>query len=99
MSVEAERERMEIQIEGVFDVAAAQRLAAVLDDAPHADMRINMTRVRVFHDAGVALLGQAIARRSAPTAVMGLHEHHLRLLRYLGIECGDANLAAGVELA
>ncbi len=30
--------------------------------------------------------------------MLGLHEHHLRLLRYLGIECGGANLAAGVEL-
>ncbi len=98
MTVEAEPVRTEIQIEGVFDIAAARRLAAALDDAHYADVRIDLTRVREFHDFGVALLAQTIAGRSAPTAVIGLHEHHLRLLRHLGIECGGANLAAGVEL-
>ena len=69
-----------------------------LDDMLYADVRIDLTRVREFHDFGVALLAQSIAGRHAPTAVLGLQEHHLRLLRYLGIDCGDANLAAGVEL-
>ncbi len=46
----------------------------------------------------VHLLAKTIAMRRAPTAVLGLHEHHLRLLRYLGIDCAGANLAAGVEL-
>lgn len=98
MTIDAERGRTVIRLDGVFDVAAAQRLATTLDDAGYADVRIDMTRVREFHDFGVALLAQTIAGRRAPTAVMGLHEHHLRLLRYLGIECGGANLAAGVEL-
>jgi hypothetical protein len=98
MTVEAERGRTVIRLEGVFDVPAAQRLAATLDDAGYAEVRIDMTRVREFHDFGVALLAKSIALRRAPTAVLGLHEHHLRLLRYLGIECGGANLAAGVEL-
>jgi hypothetical protein len=98
MNVEAERGRTVIRLEGTFDVPAAQRLAATLMDAGHADVRIDMTRVREFHDLSVALLARAIATRRAPTAVLGLQEHHLRLLRYLGIECGGANLAAGVEL-
>jgi hypothetical protein len=87
------------QMDGVFDVPAARRLAAELDDAPFASVRIDLTRVREFHDFGVALLAQHIAGRRAPTAVMGLQEHHLRLLRYLRIDCVGANLTAGVELA
>jgi hypothetical protein len=98
MTVEGQRGRTVIRLEGVFDVPAAERLASTLVDAGYADVRIDMTRVREFHDFGVALLAKTIADRRAPTAVLGLQEHHLRLLRYLGIECGGANLAAGVEL-
>jgi hypothetical protein len=97
MSVNLERERTVIRLEGVFDVPAARRLAAELDGETYGEVRIDMTRVREFHDFGVALLAQTIAGRSAPTAVVGLHEHHLRLLRYLGIETGG-NLSAGVEV-
>ncbi len=88
-----------IRMDGIFDVPAAQRLARELDAMVYADVRIDLTRVREFHDFGVALLAQSIAGRRAPTAVLGLHDHHLRLLRYLGIDCGDANLSAGVDLA
>ena len=98
MTVEEERERTIIRMDGVFDVPAAREVAEKLDEAGYAEVRIDLTRVREFHDFGVALLAQTIATRRAPTAVLGLREHHLRLLRYLGIECGDANLAAGVEI-
>ncbi len=99
MTVEAERERTIIRLDGIFDVPAARELAGKLDEAGYAEVRIDLTRVREFHDFGVALLAQTISSRRAPTAVLGLHEHHLRLLRYLGIDCSGANLAAGVELA
>jgi hypothetical protein len=98
MDVAAERERTVITLDGVFDIPAARRLAARLDAAGPIEVRIDLTRVREFHDFGVALLARTISCRAAPTAVLGLHEHHLRLLRYLGIECGGSNLAAGVEL-
>jgi hypothetical protein len=94
----AEAGKTVIRIDGVFDVPAARRLAEVLVDAGYAEVRIDLTRVREFHDFGVALLAQSIASRTAPTAVLGLQEHHLRLLRHLGIDCGCANLTAGVEL-
>jgi hypothetical protein len=88
-----------IRREGIFDVPAAQALARELDDLRLSQVRIDLTHVREFHDFGVALLAQAIAGRRAPTAVLGLHEHHLRLLHYLGIDCGAANLCAGVDLS
>jgi hypothetical protein len=98
MTVTDERERTVIRLEGVFDVPAARQLAARLDDVVFGEVRIDLTRVREFHDFGVALLAQSIAGRQAPTAVLGLHEHHLRLLRYLGIDCSGANFTAGIEL-
>jgi hypothetical protein len=99
MSAEPARARTVIAVDGIFDVAAARRLARELDDMRFAEVRIDLTRVREFHDFGVALLAESIAGRRAPTSVLGLHEHHLRLVRYLGIDCGAANLSAGVELA
>jgi hypothetical protein len=98
MTVNVDRERTVIRLEGVFDVSAAKRLAAELDAEGYGEVRIDMTRVREFHDFGVALLAQSIAGRRSPTALVGLHEHHLRLLRYLGIELGGANLTAGIEV-
>jgi ABC-type transporter Mla MlaB component len=88
-----------MEIDGVFDVSAAKQLARELDEMAYAEVRIDLTRVREFHDFGVALLANTIAGRRAPTTVIGLHEHHLRLLRYLGIDCGSANLSAGVDVA
>ena len=88
-----------IQIDGVFDVPAARRLASALDDAGYADVRIDLTRVREFHDFGVALLAQSIAGRRAPTAVLGLHEHHLRLLSTWASTAAARTSRAGVELA
>jgi hypothetical protein len=98
MSANTAASRTVIRMDGTFDVPAARRLAQELDQNRFADVRIDLTRVREFHDFGVALLAESIAGRHAPTAVMGLQEHHLRLLRYLGIDCAGANLSAGVEL-
>ncbi len=98
MSTSVAEGRTVIRMDGIFDVPAARRLALELEDMRFSDVRIDLTRVREFHDFGVALLAQSIAGRRAPTSVLGLHEHHLRLLRYLGIDCGVANLNAGVEL-
>jgi hypothetical protein len=37
--------------------------------------------------------------RHGKTTVSGLRQHHLRLLRYLGIDAGPADLDEPVELA
>jgi hypothetical protein len=97
MNADMAETRTVIRMDGIFDVPAAKRLARELDALGYAEVRIDLTRVREFHDFGVALLANSIAGRRAPTSVVGLHEHHLRLLRYLGIDCG-ASLTAGVEL-
>jgi hypothetical protein len=47
---------------------------------------VDLTRVREFHDFGVTVLAQALQRRRGKVSVRGLRQHHLRLLRYLGID-------------
>ncbi|HET7824137.1 MAG TPA: STAS domain-containing protein [Anaeromyxobacter sp.] len=78
-------DRKVIRVDGVFDVSAAQRLARELADAGDAEVRIDLTRVREFHDFGIALLARELSGRVRIT-VSGLRRHHIRLLRYLGIE-------------
>jgi hypothetical protein len=87
-----------IRLEGVLDVPAARELARALALAGDGAVRIDLTDVREFHDVGVAVLARELAGR-ARTSVAGLRQHHLRLLRYLGIDAGPVHLGEPVELA
>jgi hypothetical protein len=81
---------MIIEVEGTFDVPAAQRLALALQASGDREVRIDMTRVGDFHDFGVTVLGKAMAGHRH-VSVRGLRTHQVRLLRYLGIDAtGDA---------
>ena len=89
-----------IQMDGVFDVPAAQRLARALAQTDELEpVRIDLTQVREFHDYGVTVLAQALATRGARIVVRGLRQHHIRLLRYFGIDTGRESDAAEAELA
>jgi NCAIR mutase (PurE)-related protein len=74
-----------IQADGTFDVPAAERVARELLEADGLEVRVDLTRVRDFHDFGVAVLARALAARRE-VSVRGLRTHQIRLLRYLGIE-------------
>ncbi len=86
-----------IRIEGVFDAAAAQRLASALESADGEDVRVDLTHVREFHDFGIAMLARALSGRHR-VALTGLRQHQLRLLRYFGIDAGPTDLSKPVEL-
>ena len=64
------------------------------DRAGGGEIHVDLTHVREFHDFGVALLARELARHER-TRVSGLRQHHLRLLRYLGLDAGaeDVNPA------
>ena len=81
-----------------FDLAAAERVMRELAASGGVPTEVDLRHVREFHDHGVAFLAHAIAAMAGLVSVRGLRQHHLRLLRYLGIDCGAANLSAGVEL-
>ena len=83
---------MIIEMNGTFDVPAAQFVAQQLEVAGERDVRIDLTHVREFHDFGVALLAKALAGRRR-VSVRGLRTHQVRLMRYLGIEAADESAA------
>ncbi len=86
-----------IHLEGVFDVPAAHRLARALARTDASEqVRIDLTKVREFHDYGVTVLAQALVSRGARVVVHGLGQHHRRLLRYLGVEAGGPSPEAEV---
>ena len=88
-----------IRMDGVFDVSAAQRLALALEQTDENDqVRIDLTQVREFHDYGVTVLAQALAARGARIDVRGLRQHHLRLLRYLGVDAGGPAFGTEAEV-
>ena len=85
-SANVEYEPLEIRMDGVFDLSAAQLVVRALERAPaERDVRIDVTHVREFHDFAVAVLAQALAKRRERVAVRGLRQHQLRLLTYLGL--------------
>jgi len=83
-----EPQRRVIQMEGTFDLPAAEQVALALQAAPAGqEVRLDLTRVRDFHDFSVAVLARALQGRRVD--VRGLRTHHLRLLRYMGVEMID----------
>lgn len=77
----------EVALEGVFDLSAARSILRTIDEAPFdRDLRIDLTRVREFHDFAVAVLAEAVVSRRERVVVAGLGVHHVRLLHYLGLD-------------
>jgi len=76
---------MIIELDGTFDVPAAERLSLALAEAGEAEVRVDLSHVRDFHDFNVAVLARALAGRRK-VSVRGLRNHQVRLLKYLGIE-------------
>jgi anti-anti-sigma regulatory factor len=78
-----------VRFDGVFDVAAAERVAEALAVVkPGGALRLDLTQVREFHDAGVAALARTLAATgdAVRVVVAGLRQHQLRILTYLGVD-------------
>lgn len=77
-----------IRPEGVFDDDAARRFSDELARAlPDQVFIIDLGQVREFHDYSIAVLARVLAGSCrARIAVRGLRRHHVRLLRYFGID-------------
>lgn len=93
MTADVVREAVTIRIDGVFDVPAAQRLAGVLAEVAGRGVHVDLEQVREFHDLAVVHLARLLAGREQIT-VSGLSQHHLRLLRYLGLDAAPLHLAS-----
>ncbi len=80
-------ERRVIELRGVLDVQAATLLRdAVLSLDPHDLVVIDCHEVRDLQDCALALLVSGLSSRGRTVLLRGLGEHHLRLLRYLGVD-------------
>ncbi len=89
-----------IHVSGAFDGVAARRLEATLALAePGAAVRVDLTKVREFHDFGIAVLAQALTRCKARVTLLGLRQHQIRVLRYFGIDTEPAERAVAADAA
>ena len=85
VQVRNESEGTVLLLEGTFDVADANSLHDALHDVPpERPVAIDFHLVRLFNDFAVARLAQAIADRPGHLTLIGLSEHHHRLLCYVG---------------
>lgn len=76
-----------IHLSGSFDGVAARRLEAQLALAePGTRLRVDLTKIRDFHDFGIAVLAQALSRCRARVTLLGLRQHQVRVLRYFGVD-------------
>ena len=89
-----------IHLSGTFDGVAARRLEALLVGAqPGTRLRVDLTKVREFHDFGIAVLAQALARSPARVTLLGLRHHQIRVLRYFGVDTAPLEHALVADAA
>lgn len=89
-----------IRLEGVLDGFVARRVEAVLmRAAAGARFHVDLTQVREFHDFGIAVLGQALARCPARVTLRGLRRHQVPVLRYFGVETAPLERAMHFDAA
>jgi anti-anti-sigma regulatory factor len=79
------------EVRGSFDPDEADRLHALLHAAKHQRVTIDFRGVRILHDSAVARLAPELEDRGRHVALLGLNEHHRRLLRY----CASSPQPAG----
>ncbi|OFX25459.1 MAG: hypothetical protein A2V77_15395 [Anaeromyxobacter sp. RBG_16_69_14] len=87
MTVQVRNESREtvLVLEGTFGAADADSLHGALHDvARERPVAIDFHQVRLFDDFAVARLVTEIADRPGHVTLIGLSEHHHRLLRYVG---------------
>jgi anti-anti-sigma regulatory factor len=81
------RRSLVLEVDGIFDRAAASRIERVLSGAHRASsIHVDLSRVVEFEDLGLATLADALRSPGCQhVSVMGLRNHQVRLLRYLGV--------------
>jgi len=79
-------ESLVIRMDGAFDIESVQAIQRRLADLPgDAEVYVDLSRVRDFHDRAVAMLADVLASARARVSVRGLRQHQYRMLRYLGV--------------
>lgn len=90
-----QRENLIIRMDGAFDTDAAQHIAQKLASMPEgAEVYLDLSQVRQFHDRAVAVLGDLLVSTHVRVSVRGLRHHQYRMLRYLGVPPSALNPVA-----
>lgn len=75
-----------IRMDGEFDIDSVNTIRSRIEALPgDAEVYIDLSRVREFHDRAVAMLADVLAVARARVSVRGLRQHQVRMLRYLGV--------------
>jgi hypothetical protein len=70
---------------GAFDASEAERLHELLLELdPAQQLTIDLRSVRLIHDTAVAQLARDLLPAFRRVSILGLSEHHRRLMRYFG---------------
>jgi anti-anti-sigma regulatory factor len=89
-----------IDVEGVLDVSTAARLRDTILGFDAGDsVVIDCHEVRELQDSALAFLARSVFSLGRRVELRGLGEHHLRLLRYLGVGQTDASGGDGGRVA
>ena len=85
----------EVSVEGAVDLAAVGPLCAVATELDVAwKVRLDFQRVRQLSDLAVARLATELGEATGRFSLVGLPEHHQRVLRYIGVDPADLSRAA-----
>ena len=75
-----------IRMDGAFDIDSVNIIRSRIEPlSGDAEVYIDLSRVRDFHDRAVAMLAEVLAVARARISVRGLRQHQYRMLRYLGV--------------
>jgi anti-anti-sigma regulatory factor len=75
-----------IRMDGAFDIDSVNAIRKRIESLPgDAEVYVDLSRVRDFHDRAVAMLADVLAAARARISVRGLRQHQYRMLRYLGV--------------
>ncbi|MBS1108820.1 MAG: hypothetical protein H6Q88_812, partial [Anaeromyxobacteraceae bacterium] len=75
-----------IRMDGAFDIDSVNTIRSRIEALPgDAEVYVDLSRVREFHDRAVAMLADVLAVARARVSVRGLRQHQYRMLRYLGV--------------
>jgi ABC-type transporter Mla MlaB component len=73
-------------MDGAFDIDSVNTIRSRIEALPgDAEVYVDLSRVREFHDRAVAMLADVLAVARARVSVRGLRQHQYRMLRYLGV--------------
>jgi hypothetical protein len=82
----AEQGSLVIRMDGSFDIDSVQAIRSRMEGLPvDAEVYVDLSRVRDFHDRAVAMLADVLAGAGSRVFVRGLRQHQYRMLRYLGV--------------